>query len=124
MTTERGTNTKTSSDVVDAHDALLRRARRGAADVPPRELLGELSHAWRDDSSAWPLVAHLVSYAQERVYEASPARRNGSFDDREWLREQRVLGLVVELYDDIRRAVLARRRPRSGVYAPDGKAHR
>jgi hypothetical protein len=44
--------------------------------------------------------------------------RNGNFDDREWLREQRVLALVADLYDDIRRAVLVRRSPNSGVRAP------
>ena len=104
--------------IAEAHEALLRGMRNGSAPGRPRELLASRSAAWADDLAAWPLVNELLHFAERQVHETSSAVRNGTFDDREWLREQRVLALVIDLYDDIRRAVLLRRRPNSGVRAP------
>jgi hypothetical protein len=94
----------------------------GTAPERTRHLLVGRSPAWGDDIAAWPLVTGLLHYAQRQVHETSSAVRNGTFDDREWLREQRVLALVIDLYDDIRRAVLVRHNPNSGVRAPSSKA--
>lgn len=104
--------------IVEAHETLLSGMRDGSALDRPRELLVSRSAAWADDLAAWPLVNGLLHFTERAVHETSSAVRNGSFDDREWLREQRVLALVVDLYDDIRRAVLMRRSPNSGVRAP------
>jgi hypothetical protein len=104
--------------VVEAHEALLSGMRDGSALGQPRELLMSRSAAWADDLVAWPLVNSLLHFTERAVHETSSTVRNGNFDDREWLREQRVLALVADLYDDIRRAVLVRRSPNSGVRAP------
>jgi hypothetical protein len=106
-----------SSLIAEAHEALLFGMRNGSTLDRPRELLVSRSAAWSDDLTAWPLVNELLHFTERAVHETSSAVRNGSFDDREWMREQRVLALVVGLYDDIRRAVLVRRSPNSGVRA-------
>jgi hypothetical protein len=107
-----------SSVIADAHQALLCGMRDGRASGHPRELLISRCAAWADDLAAWPLVNGLLHFSEQQVHETSSAVRNGTYDDREWLREQRVLSVVMDLYDDIRRAVLVRQHPNSGVRAP------
>lgn len=115
----RGGRVTESPLIAEAHEALLHAMRDGSAGRP-RELLASRSAAWADDLAAWPLVTGLLHFTERQVNASSSAARNGTYDDREWLREQRVLAVVIDVYDDIRRAVLARRNPNSGVRSPHG----
>jgi hypothetical protein len=63
----------------------------------------------------------LLHFSERQVHASSSAVRNGTYNDREWLREQRVLAVVIDVYDEIRRAVLAARSPDSGVRSPHSR---